>query len=150
MYVMAIPSVRRARREDLPRIHDIERDSFRHPYPPYLIDMLFEENRRTFFVAEVEDRIVGYSVASIEARNTGHVISVAVSPDTRRRGIGEALTQRLTEELRKIGVSLIKLEVERDNIAAQNMYKKLGFGLSHIIKGYYENGSDALVMTLAL
>jgi len=142
--------VRRARREDLPRIHDIERDSFRHPYPPYLIDLLFEENPGTFFVAEVDGRDVGYSVASVEARNIGHVISVAVFPDTRRRGIGEALIRRLTEELRKIGVSLVKLEVERDNIAAQNMYRKLGFGLSHVIKGYYENGSDALVMTLAL
>lgn len=147
---MTVPPVRRARREDLPRIHNIERDSFRHPYPPYLIDLLFEENQETFFVAEVDNRVVGYSVASIEAQNTGHVISVAVSPDTRRRGIGEALIQRLTEELRKIGVSLIKLEVERGNVTAQSMYKKLGFGLSHIIKGYYENGSDALVMTLAL
>jgi len=147
---MVVPSVRRAKREDLPRIHDVERDSFRRPYPPYLIDLLFEENQETFFVAELDDRVVGYSVASIEARNTGHVVSVAVSPDTRRRGIGEALIQRLIEELRKIRVSLIKLEVERDNVTAQNMYKKLGFGLSHIIKSYYENGSDALVMTLAL
>ena len=142
--------VRRVRKEDMPRIYEIEKNSFSHPYPPRLIDLLFERNRQAFFVAEVDDRVVGYAVAAVEAHDVGHVISVAVSSEMRRRGVGKALMRRLIQELKEIGVSVIRLEVEKDSIAAQKMYKGLGFEVTGVIKDYYESGGDAYVMTLSL
>jgi len=147
---MTGPFVRRIRKEDVSGIYEIEKNSFRHPYPPYLIDLLFETRRQAFFVAEIRDRVVGYAVAAMDAHGFGHVISVAVSYEMRRRGIGKALMRRLIQELKGIGVSILRLEVEKDNIAAQKMYEGLGFKLTGVIKDYYESGGDAYVMTLSL
>lgn len=147
---MTATFVRRVRQEDLPRIYEIERKSFSRPYPPYLIDSLFEGNQQAFFVAEVGGHVAGYAVAEVEALGISHVISVAVSPEMRRIGIGEALMKRLIEELRGLGVSIIRLEVEKDNVTAQRMYGRLGFEVTRVIRDYYKAGGDALVMTLLL
>lgn len=150
MTIMVSLLVRRVMQKDLPGIYRVEQGSFRHPYPPYLIDSLFDKNRQAFFVAEVGDRVVGYAIAEVETPGNGHVISVAVSSDMRGRGIGEALMGRLIEELKGIGVSRIRLEVEKNNVIAQRMYRRLGFVVTHIIRDYYEADGDALVMTLSL
>ena len=43
-------------------------------------------------------------------------------------------------------VELIQLETERCNIAALNLYQKLGFSRTKLFKRYYMNGSDAYRM----
>jgi len=81
----------------------------------------------------------------------GHVISIAVLQEHRRRGIGSALMSealKIFEE--KYDVDSVYLEVRVSNQPAINMYEKFGFVKARIIRGYYRDGEDAYVMVKRL
>jgi len=134
---------------DLPAIYEIEKISFKEPYPPSFIDTLAYRNPETFLVTEENGRIVGYVVAMLQGESLGRIISIAVSPNRRRRGVGSALTLRILEVLKRLGAESVRLEVRRSNIAAQRFYEKLGFKKASVIKNYYRD-EDAYVFVAAL
>jgi len=81
----------------------------------------------------------------------GHVISIAVLQEYRRRGIGSALMSealKIFEE--KYDVDSVYLEVRVSNQPAINMYEKFGFVKARRIRGYYRDGEDAYVMVKRL
>lgn len=140
--------VRLATKEDLPTIYEIERRSFKDPYPPFFIEMLLKLNPRTFLVADKGQRVVGYLIATKD-RNTGHIVSLAVVPEERGKSIGRALLKRELEVLRNLEVETVRLEVRRSNREAQRFYEAQGFQYNHDIIGYYGD-EDALVYYKAL
>ncbi|MCG2881431.1 MAG: GNAT family N-acetyltransferase [Acidilobus sp.] len=81
----------------------------------------------------------------------GHVISIAVLQEYRRRGIGSALmSEALKIFEKKYDVDSVYLEVRVSNQPAINMYEKFGFVKARIIRGYYRDGEDAYVMVKRL
>lgn len=80
----------------------------------------------------------------------GHVVSVAVLPEHRRKGIGEALVTQAMAGMRKYNAKQCFLEVRVTNQEAVSLYKKLGFEVTRTIHGYYADGEDAFVMTVKL
>jgi ribosomal-protein-alanine N-acetyltransferase len=84
------------------------------------------------------------------------VLTIAVEPDARKRGLGRALLARALDELRTHGVASVFLEVAVKNTAAQALYRALGFTACGTRHGYYESGQygddsgDATVMRLDL
>ena len=56
--------IRNVSREDLERVYEIEKESFKDPYPLAFIGFLYEVNNKTFLVAEWCGKIVGYVIAS--------------------------------------------------------------------------------------
>ena len=140
--------IRKALESDLSTIHEVERKSFKDPYPPFFIDLLFKLNSDTFLVAEKANKVIGYIIASKE-RNSGNIISIAVVPEERGRAIGQALMTKTLGILKKIGVDIVRLEVRRSNVEAQKFYETQGFSHSHDIAGYYGN-EDALVYYKAI
>ena len=62
-----------------------------------------------------------------ENRTAAQILSVAVAPDRRGRGIGRALVERGLDYLRRRGVPRVKLEVLDDNVPARRLYESLGF-----------------------
>jgi len=78
----------------------------------------------------------------------GHICTLAVRPDWRGRGLGEALLAGLIERGRERGAALMTLEVRVSNVVAQNLYLKYGFRVVGRRTGYYsDNREDALIMT---
>lgn len=143
--------IRQVKEEDIHQICKIEEASFKSDaYPPFYIRFLATFHRETFLVAEVGGRIAGYAVASIERWKLGRLVSIAVSPDCRRRGIGTSLLLELIRRLSKLGARKICLEVKKSNSTAQRMYEKLGFKADGTISAYYEDGEDAIVMVKEL
>ena len=81
----------------------------------------------------------------------GHVISIAVLQEYRRRGIGSALmSEALKIFEKKYDVDSVYLEVRVSNQPAINMYEKFGFVKARIIRGYNRDGEDAYVMVKRL
>lgn len=81
----------------------------------------------------------------------GHVISIAVLQEYRRRGIGSALmSEALKIFEKKYDVDSVYLEVRVSNQPAISMYEKFGFVKARIIRGYYRDGEDAYVMVKRL
>ncbi len=141
--------IRKVKQNDMSAIYEIEEDTFSEAYPRFLLDFLARKYSRTFLVADENEKVIGYAVASIEGNNTGHLISIAVKKSHQKKGVGLILTLEIFKALEKFGVSHVKLEVRKSNHVAQNFYKKLGFQLKSISKGYY-GSEDAYVFTRSI
>jgi ribosomal-protein-alanine N-acetyltransferase len=137
--------VRRVDASDAAGIHAIEKACFPDPYPLALLENLTRTEQNHFFVAVDEGKIIGYAVASMNDKE-GHIISIAVDPRRRRRGIGRALLSTVTTKLSQEGVEQIHLEVRKGNIAAISFYERNGYRPSLEIPHYYPDGEDAWVL----
>jgi ribosomal-protein-alanine N-acetyltransferase len=87
-----------------------------------------------------------YRLAADEAE----ILSVAVVPECRRRGIGKALLEDTLRHVYREGARSIHLEVEDSNLAAIGLYRGVEFRESSRRAGYYTEGREtpggALVM----
>ncbi|MFZ8795828.1 MAG: ribosomal protein S18-alanine N-acetyltransferase [Acidilobaceae archaeon] len=96
-------------------------------------------------------RIVSMLKSITEPRPVGHLVSIAVREQYRRRGIGSKLLEETIRVMRDVyKTDSIYLEVRVSNIPAIRLYEKYGFKKARIIKGYYSDGEDAYVMVRRL
>lgn len=78
------------------------------------------------------------------------LLTIAV-PETRRgAGIGRRLVEAGMDAARRAGAERMYLEVSNTNAPAQALYRRCGFTEAGRRKGYYRDGSDALVMARSL
>jgi len=138
--------VRPVRESDLPAILQIEDTAFPNPYPLGYLRFLARANPDTFLVAENETGVVGYVIADRRRGNEGHIISIAVRTDERRKGIAKLLISSLSKEFERTGVSVVRLEVRVSNGPAISLYHSLGYRDVGIMSGYYRDGEDAISM----
>jgi ribosomal-protein-alanine N-acetyltransferase len=138
-------AIRRVDSSDASGIYAVEKACFRDPYPSKFLDHLIESEQNRFFVAVENTRVVGYAVASAKGSD-GHIVSVAVSPEHRRRRIGTALLSATMQRLTSEGVRQIHLEVRKGNTTAISFYERMGYKVSSEIKHYYADGEDAWVL----
>ncbi|MGL4789834.1 MAG: ribosomal protein S18-alanine N-acetyltransferase [Anaerotignaceae bacterium] len=105
------------------------------------------ENKMAIYrIAVVDGKVVGYA-GMWHVVTEGHITNVAVHPDYRRQGVGEALIEefiKVAEELEMIGITL---EVKISNMGAQKLYTKFGFKPEGFRKNYYKDtNEDAVIM----
>lgn len=99
--------------------------------------------RDGFILARSGGRVVGYVIASGRG-GKGLIVSLAVLPDFRRRGIG---TKLMNSALSQLGKRNVYLQVDVANQEAIRFYRGLGFGESgRVMKRYYPNGNDGIEM----
>jgi ribosomal-protein-alanine N-acetyltransferase len=123
--------------------------------------------RRRLLVAEVESRLVGFSVGKVilAAKDcVGELESVVVDGGARRCGVGRALCEAVVKWCRSEGAAEIELEVRAGSAAAIALYVGLGFIAIGRRRGYYPGvyepgygpgralgqAEDALLMRLEL
>ena len=140
---------RRVSIRDLDEITKLEREIFGPSgYSRNIVEYLLYY--ADFFVAAcINDSIVGYICGEIRL-GRGHIISIAVKKEFRRRGIGSMLLKLFIEELRKKNVRTVYLEVSTENKGAIKFYRKHGFRITGFIPKYYSDGSDAFIMEMDL
>lgn len=113
--------------------------------------------------AEIAALIEGGAIAVAEnggfilirvAADEAEILTLAVRPDARRRGLGRTLVQRAFEAARAQGAATMFLEVADDNAAAIALYRSLGFEETGRRRNYYRRGpaqmQDALILSRAL
>jgi ribosomal-protein-alanine N-acetyltransferase len=121
---------------------------------------LYKRYPATFVVAEETGNVVGYIMCRMETgfsnfglfgvSRKGHVVSVAVLPEYQRKGVGTALMEEAMKNMRFYKAKECYLEVRVSNVAAVEMYKKLGMEVVRTSKGYYADGESAFVMAKKL
>jgi ribosomal-protein-alanine N-acetyltransferase len=84
------------------------------------------------------------------AADEAEVLTLAVTPDTRRNGFGSALLREAMEMLAARGAHSLFLEVSTCNPAALALYRKAGFVVAGSRRRYYPDGSDAAIMRCSL
>lgn len=113
----------------------------------------------TFDPNKPPPNIVAYVLGKVEARKPfedsnppiGHVTSLAVLQDYRRRGLAASLMDQLHLHLSKsYGVGAVGLHVRVSNKAATKLYERDGYFVESVIPQYYQDGEDAFFMKKAL
>jgi ribosomal-protein-alanine N-acetyltransferase len=92
-----------------------------------------------------EERIVGYVGFRLQD-GEGHITTIAVHPDFRRRGFGELLLLVALDKMVRLGVDVATLEMRPSNGVAYQLYRKYGFEVGRRQRRYYRDGEDAWVM----
>ncbi len=139
--------VRQAEEKDIKIMAEMDVLCFSAPWSELSFEKEIKENHLAFYiVAEIDERVVGYAGLWCIV-DEGHITNVAVHPDFRRKGIGEALVSVLLEHTTEIGLLSHTLEVRASNDPAIALYSKFGFEAAGVRKNYYEdNGEDAIIM----
>ena len=134
---------------DGPAVVDAETSCFADPWSPAGIAELFENEAVVSLVAEAhrpKTRLAGYVFARAIA-GEGEILTVAVLPADRRRGVGEALVAETLRSLLARGVGSVFLEVRESNEAARRLYDRYGFKVTGFRSNYYEKPREhALVL----
>ncbi|GFH42006.1 ribosomal-protein-alanine acetyltransferase [Lactococcus hodotermopsidis] len=132
----------------------IERDVYAGDTPWTFSHFEYEittDRLAVFLTAEASGRIVGFIGARvIPDKNSVHLSNLAVATAFQKQGIGSNLVKTVAELMRHLGIDTMSLEVKRDNLAAQAMYRKLGFSTTEILPDYYDNKLDGLWMVKKL
>jgi ribosomal-protein-alanine N-acetyltransferase len=146
--------------DDLQSVMQINRLCLPENYMDFFFMDLYKRFPETFVVAEEYGKIIGYIMCRIEVGfaslglggliRKGHVVSIAVLPQGRRKGVAYALMTRAIEGMRYYKAKLGYLEVRVTNDAGVSLYKKLGFEVTQTHHGYYSDNEDAYVMTKQL
>ena len=87
----------------------------------------------------------GFVLARVAA-DEAEILTLAVAPERRRRGIARALVGEARAVAAAMGAPHMLLEVAADNAAALALYGSLGFSPVGRRRGYYASGVDAVLM----
>jgi ribosomal-protein-alanine acetyltransferase len=134
--------VRPARREDLPRLHEIERGCFPGPEQltrGQLASLAFRVDIAPL-VAELDGRIVGFALVHFHGR-AARLLTIDVAEEARGKGCGRALLDAADEAAREAGCDAIGLEVRVGNRAAIAMYERAGYARLRTVHDYYPDES---------
>ncbi len=128
-------------------IEELEKQCFSQPWTREQLISQLPDERHEFLVALCEGQPVGY-VGMMCVLDEGYIANVAVSPDWRRQGIGDALIAELLRRAVSRELAFVTLEVRAGNEAAKALYAKHGFVPVGLRKKYYASPTeDAVLMT---
>lgn len=135
------------KREHIESILVIDALSFPTPWSRKSFETEIENNSFSrYIVAKKDDVIIGYAGMWI-ILDEGHITNIAVHPEYRGIGAGNALLESLIELCKIESVNSMTLEVRKSNLIAQNLYHKYDFIEEGLRKGYYrDNKEDAIIM----
>jgi ribosomal-protein-alanine N-acetyltransferase len=130
---------------------EIEKLSFSDPWSREMFRSELEVGGGTYArIAERDGRLLGYSLAVLVV-DEAHLGNLAVHPDARGAGVGQALLDDLLAVSEKRRATRLTLEVRESNERARKFYYRNGFIDVAIRKNYYRNPvEDAIVMLRSL
>ena len=106
-----------------------------------------------FFVAVLDEYIVGYVIALMEQgssfsleKKRVHIMNLAVHPRFRNRGIARNLIYTIISNTKEEGAKEIYLEVRASNQIALAFYRRLEFKRTGLIERFYGD-ENAIIMT---
>jgi ribosomal protein S18 acetylase RimI-like enzyme len=132
-------TVRQAVEEDDAALLELDRTAWdsRSGFPSFRLaerDSFFTERNRPEAVLVATDgaQVLGFArlvdkYPFVEGAGVLLVAGLAVAPGARRRGVGSALLEAITEEARRRDGRKICLNVFSANIEAQRLYKRHGY-----------------------
>lgn len=106
-----------------------------------------------FFAEKRDGRIVGY-VCVRTMYEEAQICNIAVIPQFRRQGVASELLKTMVNFAASQNCTRCELEVNAENTAAVELYKKCGFEIAGLRKNFYRrtryNSRDAYTMVLQL
>ncbi len=97
-----------------------------------------------------ENKMSGFVIATLDEDYVGHITTIGVAPEHRRRALASRLLSKAEEALRLRNINMVRLEVRASNNAAQKLYREHGYCVMQRLHRYYTNGDDGLMMLKSL
>ncbi len=130
------------------QIAQLEKLCFAHPRSEGSLTSDFTNGSLFAGCVDESGMMLGYASADV-VLDEAYIVNVCVHPEHRRQGIGAAVMKYLCDLCRQKDFSFVTLEVRKSNIAAIQMYNKLGFECVGFRKNFYTHpNEDADIMTL--
>ncbi len=148
-------SIRQFNTDDIKHVVQINKECLPENYPDQFFLGLHYHAPKAFLIAQSNGRIVGYIMCRIERGissygrlpvKKGHIVSVAVLPTDRHKGIGTSIIKAGMLAMEEYGAMEFFLEVRKSNEAAVSVYESLGYEIRRVLRGYYRDGEDAYLM----
>lgn len=112
-------------REHISQIAKLEKICFSEPWSEEVLLDAYSKGTK-FFVCVKGKKVLGY-VGINCILDEGYITNIAVFPEYRGKGIGNALLNRVFSEARDLELSFVSLEVRESNFGAISLYEKNGF-----------------------
>jgi ribosomal protein S18 acetylase RimI-like enzyme len=142
--------LRAAGPDDLESLYAFEVRCFReHPFRKDHVAWILGNDHAMTIVQDGTDGFVAVMMLLFEGR-TCRVLSVGVAGNARRRGIATRLMQAAEALCHERDIGIVRLEVSTRNLAAIELYRRLGYRTDGVLYGYYSWGEDAYSMTKSL
>lgn len=125
----------------LDRLFEIEKQCFtKEAFTKQQILYLLTDYNTISLVAKINDEIVGFVIMQLDSQDSrffGHIITLNVASNFRRKGVAQRLLNEVEKILKSRGINECRLEVRQDNLAAIKLYKQLGYREFGVLNHYY-------------
>jgi ribosomal-protein-alanine N-acetyltransferase len=141
----AKPSFGEARSPDAAAIAAVHGVSFKRGWGEDEIHRLLIERNVVAQRVMSGRNLIGF-ILSRHAASEAEILSVAIAPKWRGRGLARPLLNLHLRRLAGFGVRAVFLDVDKSNAPARALYKRAGFHEVGQRQGYYAGGATALVL----
>ena len=143
--------IERATEEILGEVAELEELCFSFPWSKKSLKLLCSDKNVAFVAKDVNSgKVVAYG-GMVTVLDEGQITNIATHQSFRRRGLGLKIVSALIDYARENEIVSISLEVRESNLAAIELYKRLGFVEAGIRKNFYASPvEDGIVMTLGV
>ena len=142
--------LRKVEAGDLEKICQIANDRLRENYHQDFFTHFFMYLREAFLVVTASNKVVGFILTVPLDRRTMRVLLLAVDGEWTNRGVGISLISGAKRYAKARMMTKLRLEVGMDNRTAISFYSRNGFQITGTLDGFYNDGTDAFVMTCYL
>ena len=108
----------------------------------------YQDQPQSTLADDLNSYLGGYLLATI-IDDEAEILSIGVTPDWQRQGVGKRLLQRFFDYGASQNMAKAALEVAEDNLPALGLYRDFGFAEFGRRKDYYKQGCqkiDAIMM----
>jgi len=127
----------------LDKLYEIEKQCFdQEAFLKQQLAYLLNDYNAIGLAARVNGEIAGFAIARVDIeRNApfGHILTLDITPAYRRKGIAQKLLHEIETIFKSRAIKEFRLEVREDNVAALNLYQKLGYKKIGKLEQYYGN-----------
>ena len=113
------------------------------------VDLVPEQDQSQSTSADDLASYLGGYLLAMMIDDEAEILSIGVTPDLQRQGVGKLLLQHFFEHGTSQNMTRVVLEVAEDNVPALGLYRDFGFAAFGRRKGYYKQGNqkiDAIMM----
>jgi ribosomal-protein-alanine N-acetyltransferase len=134
---------------DLATLAALEVACFDHPWSAAGIAAELAPTGGTAWLLEADRNVQAYAIFR-RLDGEAELLRIGVAPAARGRGNARTLLEAALASLAAAGVEVCHLEVRADNQPAIAVYQRCGFRRVGERRGYYADGTTALLMTAQL
>jgi ribosomal-protein-alanine N-acetyltransferase len=149
LFARSQPALSEAGPRDAAAIAALHGASFQRGWSEHELEQLLTDRNVIAHRATINRALAGFILSRIAA-DEAEILSIAVAPARRSKGLARTLLELHMRRLLGLGVRTLFLEVDEDNAPAMRLYRRAGFRTIGCRPGYYQQGRDAACAALVL